>query len=86
MKEEAGVTLQNPQFLGYAQDHQFHVQRQAETSRFIMFFHAKITEEVTVDSEEAEEFKWVMWEELKTNDNKEGALTAFFKKHPDRPE
>ena len=84
MEEEAGVIVKNPVFLGYGQDHQFHVRDKRETSRLLMFFHVKINEEVTVDADEAEEFKWVEFEEIKNIENKEGGLTDFFSKNPDK--
>lgn len=83
MQEEIGLTLKNPKFLGYGQDHQFFVREQRETSRLLMFFHAKITAEPKIDPDEAEEFKWVDFEELKNIKNKEGGLTDFFNKNPD---
>jgi len=83
MKEEIGITLKNPKFLGYGQDHQFHVKDNKETSRLLLFFHAKITEQPKIDPDEAEDHKWVTFEEIKQEKNKEGALTDFFEKNPD---
>jgi len=82
MKEEIGLTIKNPRFLGYGQDNQYHVRGGFETSRLLMFFHAKITKEPKIDPGEAEEFKWVTLEELKNHENVEGALKDFFKKNP----
>ena len=82
MKEEIGVTIKEPKFIGWGQDHQFHVRDQKETSRLIMFFHVKVAGELTIDPDEAEEFKWVTFEELKKHPNKEGALTDLLKRNP----
>ncbi len=82
MEEEIGIKIQNPKFLGYGQDHQYHVRAQRETSRLLMFFHVKINQEPKVDPDEAEEFKWVTLEELKEIKEKEGGLTDFFNKNP----
>ncbi|MFA5022025.1 MAG: NUDIX hydrolase [Patescibacteria group bacterium] len=82
MKEEIGLDLVGPKFLGWGQDHQFHVRDQYETSRLLMFFYVKINEEPIIDPDEAEEFKWVTLVELKNEKNKEGALTDFFNRNP----
>ena len=82
MKEEIGLTLKNPKFLGYGQDHNYNFDLKRETSRLLMFFHVKIDDEPKVDPYEAEEFKWVTFEELKNIKDKEGALTDFFNKNP----
>ena len=82
MKEEIGIEIKNPKFLGYGQDQQFHFGKNKKTSRLIIFFHVKIDSEPKIDPEEALEHKWVTLEELKNINEKEGALTDFFKKHP----
>ncbi len=82
IKEETGVTIKEPKFVGWGQDHQFHVRDNKETSRLIMFFYVKAEGKFTIDSNEAEEYKWVTFEELKTHPNKEGALTDLFKRNP----
>jgi len=82
MHEEIGIKITNPKFLGYGQNHQFHVRKQMETSRLLMFFHVKIDKEPKIDPGEAEEFKWVTFEEIKNIENKEGGLTDFFNKNP----
>lgn len=82
MQEETGIEFENPVFVGFGQDQQFHVKAQKETSRLIMFYHVKTSEEPTLDPDEAEDSKWVTIEELKKIDNKEGALTDFFKRNP----
>lgn len=82
MKEEVGVEFENAKFLGYGQDHQYHTLEKRETSRLLMFFHVKTDKKLTIDSDEAERFKWVTFEELKKEENKEGALTDFFNKNP----
>lgn len=82
MDEEVGTKLDNPKFLGYGQDHQYHVRDQKETSRLLMFFHIKTDKKLTIDPEEAEEYKWVTFDELKNHENKEGALDDFFKRNP----
>lgn len=78
MREETGITFNDPKFVGFGQDQQFHVVGQKETSRLIMFFHVKTTQEIQLDPSEAEDFRWVTLEELKGIDNKEGALTDLF--------
>jgi len=83
MEEETGVNFKNPLFIGWGQDQQFHVAGQKETSRLIMFFHVTTNEELHLDSDEAEDYKWVTISELKSIDNKEGALFDFFQRHPD---
>lgn len=83
MKEEIGIEINNPQFVGWGQDHQYHVKDNKETSRLIMFFYVKIEDEPIIDENEAEKYKYVSWEELKRQSNKEGALTDFFKRNPE---
>jgi len=83
MKEEIGLGIKDPKFLGYGQDHQFNVRDGRETSRLLMFFHARITEEPKIDPDEAEEFKWVTFQELKVHENVEGALKDFFRMNPE---
>ncbi len=83
MQEEVGVKFDNPKFLGYGQDQQYHVRAQKETSRLLMFFHVKTDEELIIDPEEAEEHKWITFDELKNHQNKEGAIDDFFKKNSD---
>jgi ADP-ribose pyrophosphatase YjhB (NUDIX family) len=82
IKEEVGITIKNPAFIGWGQDQQFHVRGQKETSRLLMFFHMKTDEELQIDPDEAEAFKWVTIEELKGIEDKEDALTDLFNRHP----
>lgn len=82
MKEETGITFENPRFVGFGQDQQFHVRNQKETSRLIMFFHVKTNQEPKLDPDEAEQYKWVTLDELKKIENKEGALTDLFNRNP----
>tara|TARA_Y100000310_G_C20265035_1_gene615414 strand:- start:110 stop:532 length:423 start_codon:yes stop_codon:yes gene_type:complete len=82
MEEETGVTFDNPKYIGWGQDQQFHVKGQRETSRLLMFFHVKTNEELTLDPDEAEDHKWVTFEELKMINDKEGGLTDFFSRNP----
>ncbi len=82
MMEEAGIEVSDPKFLGYGQDHQYHVRDQRETSRLLMFFHVKADTEPKIDPDEAEQSKWVTLDEIKRLDEKEGALTDFFKRNP----
>ena len=83
MQEETGITFENPKFVGFGQDQQFHVAGQRETSRLIMFFHVKTNEEPKLDPDEAEDFKWVTLDDLKKIDNKEGALVDLFERNQD---
>ena len=82
MVEEIGIKIKSPEFLGYGQDQQYHFPKSKKISRLLMFFHVKIDKEPKIDSNEAEEFKWVTWSELKNQGNKEGGLTDFFNKNP----
>ena len=82
MGEEIGIRIKDPKFLGYGQDHQFHFRKKMETSRLLMFFHARIDEEPKVDPDEAEDFKWVSFDEIKGIEKKEGAITDLFKRNP----
>jgi ADP-ribose pyrophosphatase YjhB (NUDIX family) len=83
MREEVGVEIENPRFLGFGQDHQFHVRGQFETSRLIMYFHVKTKKEPRIDTNEAEKSKWITFRELKVLKDKEGALHDFFKRNPE---
>lgn len=82
MKEEIGLEIENPKFIGYGQDHQFHFIKNQETSRLLMFFHVKISKEPIVDRNEADEIKWVTLEELKMINNIEDGLKELFRKYP----
>jgi len=81
MREETGIEFKNPKFIGYGQDQQFLVRGQKETSRLIMFFYVETSKEPKLDFNEAEDFKWVTFDELKLIKNKEGALTDFFNRN-----
>lgn len=83
MQEETGITFPNPKFLGWWQDSEFHVVKKYKTSRLIMFFHVKTSEEPHLDPEESLDHRWVTLEELKQIKNKEGALADFFQRNPD---
>jgi len=83
MEEETGVTFRSPKFVGWGQDQQFHVAGQRETSRLLMFFHVQLDGELNLDPDEAEDHKWVTIDELKSIENKEGALFDFFQRNPD---
>lgn len=82
MKEEVGIEISDPEFLGYGQDHQYHVRDQHETSRLLMFFHVKADGEPKIDPDEADQFKWVTLDELKKLQKKEGGLTDFLDRNP----
>lgn len=83
MKEETGVEYKNPIFLGWGQDQQFHVLKQKKTSRLIMYFHVKTDKELVLDPDEAEDHKWISFDELKNLEDKEEALNDLFSRHPD---
>lgn len=83
MQEETGITFENPEFIGFGQDQQFHVKNQEETSRLIMFFHVKTNQEIKLNADEFEHSKWVALDELKKIENKEGALSDLFERNPD---
>lgn len=78
MEEETGIVFENPKFVGFGQDQQFHIAGQKETSRLIMYFHVKTDIEQILDPDEADEFRWVSLEELKQITNKEVALDDLF--------
>lgn len=82
MEEEIGLKLKVIKFLGYGQDNQYHARDKRDTSRLILFFFSEIKAEPVINKEEAEDFKWVTWEELKKHENKEGALEDFLKRNP----
>ena len=82
MKEEIGISFENPRFIGFGQNQQFHVRDQRETSRLIMFFHVKTNQIPKLDPDEAEQERWITLDELKKIKNKEGALTDLFNRNP----
>lgn len=82
MKEETGIIFENPQFIGFGQDQQYKVIDHMETSRLIMFFYVTTSQEPKLDPREAEQHRWVTFEELNNLKNKEGALTDLFKRNP----
>lgn len=81
MKEEIWIDINNPIFVWWWQDQQFHVTGQMQTSRLIMFFHVKTDKEVNINPDEADDFKWVNLDELKAINNKESALMDFFSRN-----
>ena len=83
MEEETGIRFKDPVFIGFGQDQQFHVRDKKDTSRLIMFYHVKTDQKPKLDPDEAEDFKWVTFNELKMIGNKEGALTDLFNRFPD---
>ncbi len=83
MKEEVGLDIKNPVFLGWGQDHDFNHNSNKNRPRLLMFFHAKTDKEPAINPEESEEHKWVTIDEMKTEENKEGALKDFLKRNPD---
>ena len=48
-----------------------------------MYFHVKIDKEPKIDPDEAEQWKWVTFEEMKKHENTEGGLTDLFNRNPD---
>ena len=80
LEEEVGVKFNNPKFLGFGQDHQYHVRDQRETSRLLLFFHVKTDKALVIDPDEAEKYTWVTFEKLQQYQPIEGALTNFFLK------
>lgn len=84
IKEETGIAFKNPKFLGLSQDRQYKVIGDKETSRVILYFLLKLNnEDVKLDHEEAEDFRWVSLDKLKKIDNKEGDLDNLFLRSPD---
>ena len=82
MQEETAITFENPRFIGFGQGREFHVKKQIETSRLIMYFYVKTDQEPKLDPNEAEDHKWVTLDELKQIENKETPLTDLFKRNP----
>jgi len=82
MQEETGITFKNFKFLGFGQDQQLQVIKQKETSRLIMYYHVKTNREPVLDPDEAEDHRWVTFEELKNIENKEEGLKDLFKRNP----
>lgn len=83
MEEEIGIKIENPKFLGWGQDNQYHFIRKVKTSRLLMFFHIKTDKELTIDPGEADDHKWVTLNEMRNEQKKEGGLTDFFERNPD---
>jgi len=85
IKEETGVTVKNPKFLGFGQDHQYHFKKHMETSRLILYFHEKVKEDIKIklDPHEAEDYKWAALDEIKKIKDKEDALGEFFERNPE---
>jgi|GEM_PF-1485651 len=83
MEEETGIRFEQPRFLGFGQDQQFHIANNKETSRVILYFHVRTDKEPILDPEEAQDHKWVSIEEMKKLNPLEGALNDFFRRFPD---
>jgi len=81
MEEELNLKMKDFVFLGWGQDIQYHHGHEEDKSRVLMYFHIKTNEEIKVDEEEAEEWKWLTWEEIKNHDNLEGGMVDFLKKN-----
>lgn len=83
MKEETGLSLENPMFIGFGQDTQFHILWQRNTSRLIMYYLVNAPDtRIVLDPDECEEHKWVTIEEIINIENKEWALTDLFTRNP----
>ena len=85
MIEETNLDIKNPIFVGYGQDDDYNHHNEKNIPRLIMFFHTTNNQKITMDPEEAEEYKWVTIDELKTMDV-EGALSDFFSQNPSFPQ
>ncbi|MBI4250564.1 NUDIX hydrolase [Candidatus Uhrbacteria bacterium] len=83
MREETSIQFEQPRFLGFGQDQQFHIVRNKETSRVVLYFHVKTDKEPLLDPEEAQDHRWVSLEEMKKLNPIEGALVDFFQRFPD---
>ena len=83
IQEEVEIKIKDYKFIGYGQDHQYHIRAQRKCSRLLMFFHTKTDKELKIDPDEAEKTKWVSLEEMKQEKDKEGALTDLFNKNPE---
>ena len=82
MKEEVGIDIEKPVFLGWGQDNDFNHRSGRSAPRLLMFFHVKTSQKINVDPDEAEKHKWVSFDEMKGVENKEGGLTDFLKRNP----
>ncbi len=82
MEEEVGIVFRKPIFVGFGQDRQYHMKKDYETSRLIMFFHVKTEKEPVLDPDETEESKWVSLSELKKIKKKEHSISDFFIRNP----
>ncbi|MBL7662349.1 NUDIX hydrolase [bacterium] len=84
MKEELGVELKHPKFLGFGQDQQFHFRFNEKTSRVVMIFYAELSkgQELIIDPTEATDSKWVNLADLKAETEKEAAIDDFFRRNP----
>jgi ADP-ribose pyrophosphatase YjhB (NUDIX family) len=85
MQEEIGIEIVNPQFLGWGQDADLNHISGKKIPRLLMFFHVKTDKELTINPEEAEDYKWVTIDEMKSQD-KEGALQDFWERFAGTPE
>ncbi|MBN1274933.1 NUDIX hydrolase [Candidatus Woesearchaeota archaeon] len=83
MKEELQLDITEPTFMGFGQDMQYKHSKGHETCRLLMFFHASITGEPVLDPHEASQSRWVTLEEMRQEEEKEGALADFFERRPD---
>ena len=83
MKEELNLDIQNPLFLGFGQDQQYHHVRGHNTSRLLLYYYVKTNEKLIIDKEEASDYKWIKLEELKNHENLEEGMIDLFKRFPD---
>ncbi|MFC1647943.1 NUDIX hydrolase [Nanoarchaeota archaeon] len=80
--EELSVTIKDPLFLGFGQDFHFNHALDRKSNRFILYFHAKITDDIVPDPEEIADHMWVNFEEIKVMEDKEEALDDLFQRNP----
>lgn len=82
MKEETKIEFKNPLFVGFGQAVMFHPRSKKWTSRLNMFYHVSTDKEPILDPDEAEEYRWVSIDELKSIENKAETISDFFQRFP----
>lgn len=65
LKEETQIDFEDPELLGFGQDRQMHLTDERETSRVIFYFHVQTNQEPVLDPKEADDHKWLTFNEIK---------------------
>lgn len=82
MKEEIGILVSRPRFLGFGQDIVYHWKLKRNVARLILYYHVKITQEPRLDPREARDHRWVTVAQMKRMKKMEGAMKDFFRLNP----